>query len=108
LALIGLIGAIYIVVVARRMKIQRAYRPEFEDWLFFVVLPLVAYAALPLSAFAAFSHGRESLFGVGAATLVLLFLGIRNSWDSISYHVFHSSTGKEERRADEASENREP
>jgi hypothetical protein len=31
---------------------------------------------------------REALFGVGAATLLLLFIGIHNSWDSVAYHVF--------------------
>ena len=43
---------------------------------------------LALSAFAAASHTREALFGVGAAALLLLFVGIHNAWDSVVYHVF--------------------
>ena len=43
---------------------------------------------LALSAFAALAHTREGLFGVGAATLLLLFVGIHNAWDSVTYHVF--------------------
>jgi len=86
--LIGLGGAAYAVIVARRMRLQTTYQPEFEDWLFHVVLPLVAYAVLGLSAFAAHAHTREALFGVGAATLLLLFIGVHNAWDAVAYHVF--------------------
>src|SRR3954465_1921927 len=42
--LVGLAGTIYMVVVGRRMRRQKAYRPDGEDWLFHLVLPLVAYA----------------------------------------------------------------
>jgi ABC-type microcin C transport system permease subunit YejB len=37
------------------MRSQGAYEPQFEDWLFHVVLPVAAYAILVLSAFAALS-----------------------------------------------------
>ena len=75
------------------MRKQAAYRPEFEDWLFHVVLPLAGYAILAASCFTAFSHTREALFGVGAAALILLFTGIHNAWDSASYHVTVNSAG---------------
>jgi uncharacterized membrane protein len=87
---VGLCGTIYAVVVARRMRVQTAYKPEFEDWLFHVVLPLAAYATLALSAFSASSHTGEALFGVGGATLLLLFIGIHNAWDAVAYYVFVS------------------
>jgi hypothetical protein len=88
--LIGLSGVAYAIVVARRMRRQNFYQPEFEDWLFHALLPLAAYAILAISAFAAPSRTREALFGVGAAALLLLFIGIHNAWDSTSYHVFSS------------------
>ena len=28
------------------------------------------------------------MFGVGGATLLLLFIGIHNAWDSVAYQVF--------------------
>jgi energy-converting hydrogenase Eha subunit A len=86
--LIGLSGAAYTVIVARRMRVQTAYPPVFEDWLLHVLLPLVAYAVLVLSALAARAYTSEVLFVVGAATLLLLFIGIHNAWDAIVYHVF--------------------
>jgi hypothetical protein len=43
---------------------------------------------LALSAFEAPYHTRAALFGVGAAALLLLFIGIHNAWDAVTYHVF--------------------
>jgi hypothetical protein len=86
--LIGFSGVIYSAIVARRMKKQSAYRPVFEDWLCHVLLPLGAYALLALSFFAAPTRTRGSLFGVGAAMLLLLFNSIHNAWDAVAYHVF--------------------
>ena len=86
--LIGLAGFAYAVIVSRRMRVQTVYVPEFEDWLFHAALPLLAYSMLALSALAAPSHAHDALFGVGAATLLLLFIGIHNAWDNIAYHVF--------------------
>ncbi len=85
---VGVCGIAYVVVVARRMRVQRAYHPVFEDWLFHVVLPFAAYIALAISAYAAHIHARPALFLVGAAALLLLFIGIHNAWDAVTYHVF--------------------
>jgi ABC-type transport system involved in multi-copper enzyme maturation permease subunit len=85
---LGFGGVAYSVIVARRMRKQAAYHPIFEDWLFHVALPLAAYAILALSSFAARYHSPDALFGLGGAVLLLLFIGIHNAWDSVSYHVF--------------------
>jgi ABC-type transport system involved in multi-copper enzyme maturation permease subunit len=86
--LIGLGGLVYAMIVARRIRAQTVYQPELEDRIFHVLLPLAAYAMLAVSAFAASFHSREALFGVGGAALLLLFIGIHNTWDSVFYHVF--------------------
>ena len=86
--LVGFLGAGYAVAVIRRMRRQTVYRPVFEDWLFFAALPLAAYVTLAVSAFAAPYHTGGALFGVAAATLLLLFVGIHNAWDSVAFHVF--------------------
>ena len=58
-----------------------------------------------VSPFAAHSHIREALFGVGAATLLLLFVGIHNAWDAVAYHVFvHMRDTESERHQDKTSE----
>jgi len=98
---VGISGIAYTVVVARRMRLQTTYQPEFEDWLFHVLLPLAAYAMLALSAFWTSVHAREGLFGIGAAALLLLFIGIHNAWDSVAYHVLQSgrNTNNERRES---------
>jgi hypothetical protein len=44
--LIGLVGVVYCIIVARKMRIQSAYNPNAKDWLFYALLPMVAYALL--------------------------------------------------------------
>jgi hypothetical protein len=85
---LGLSGIVYEIVVARRMRTQGVYKPVFEDWLFHVLLPFAAYSTLAGAAFAADSHLHEALFAIGAAALLLLFVGIHNAWDAVTYHVF--------------------
>lgn len=85
---VGLIGSGYAVIVARRMRVQTDYQPEFEDWLFHGLLPLAAYALLFGTACMAAFYTRPAMFGVGAAVLLLLFIGIHNAWDSVAYVVF--------------------
>jgi len=86
--LIGVTGLVYVAIVTRRMKAQDIYQPVFEDWLFHVLLPFAAYAMLAGSAIVAFTRMRPALFVICAATLVLLFVGIHNAWDTVTYHVF--------------------
>jgi len=93
--LVGVCGAVYVVVVARRMRVQSAYQPVFEDWLFHVLLPFAAYAVLAISAYAAHIYARPGLFLVGAAALLLLFVGIHNAWDAVMYHIFVKSKQEE-------------
>jgi hypothetical protein len=85
---VGLFGIVYAVIVARRLQRQSVYKPVFEDWLFHVLLPLAAYVTLAVSACVAWSRARPALFAVGAATLLLLFVGIHNAWDAVTYHLF--------------------
>jgi hypothetical protein len=92
-AISGLAGVLYILIVAGRMRGQTIYRPAAEDWWFHVVLPLLAYALLAVSAFTARARPRESLFGAGAVTLLLLLAGIHNAWDAVVYHVFVNRRG---------------
>jgi len=87
-AMVGLAGVAYVAIVARRMRAQPAYRPQFEDWLFHVFLTLAAYAGLAIAAFFARGYPREALFAVAAAAALLLFIGIHNAWDAVAYFVF--------------------
>jgi hypothetical protein len=86
--LLGFGGIVYQAIIVRRMRKQLVYAPIFEDWLFHAALPFVAYALLAFASLAARSRLHDALFGVGGAALLLLFIGIHNAWDNVSYHVF--------------------
>ena len=86
--MLGFSGLVYEVIVTRRMQAQIVYKPEFEDWLFHVLLPFAAYTTLVGSAYAALAHAHEAMLGVAAAAPVLLFSGIQNAWDAVTSHVF--------------------
>jgi hypothetical protein len=88
LGLLGASGIVYEMIVTRRMRAQDAYIPEFEDWLCHVLLPFVAYGVLAASGLAARWNIGAALLAVGGAALLLLFVGIHNAWDTVTYHVF--------------------
>ncbi|MDX6289480.1 MAG: hypothetical protein QOH42_1279 [Blastocatellia bacterium] len=81
----GFAGLTYMLIVIRRARQQTGYRPVFEDWLWHVVLPLVAYALVLVAASLLTSHSPRLLFLVALAALLLLFIGIHNAWDTITY-----------------------
>lgn len=83
-------------VIVRRMQKQSIYKPQFEEWLFHVLLPLAAYAALAGSAFAARSSVHGAMFGAGAAALLLFFIGIHNAWDAVTHQIFSSRHAQHE------------
>jgi len=87
------------------MRVQTSYKPVFEDWLFHIGLPSSAYAALDVSACGAHSHPRAALFLVAVAALLLLFIGIHNAWDAVTYHVF--VLRREQRETDPAIKSKE-
>jgi hypothetical protein len=93
--LLGLCGIVYELIVVRRMRQQKTYTPVFEDWLFHALLPLVAYATITASAFVSRSSVRAALFAMGAAVLLLLFVGVHNAWDAVTYHVFSRKQDQE-------------
>ena len=85
LGVCGLVGVVYGVIVVRRARRQTGYRPVWEDWLWHAVLPLIAYALILVSAIVLRSYPQRALFVIGATALLLLFIGIHNAWDTVTY-----------------------
>ncbi len=86
--MVGIGGIAYSLIVVKRIRLQDVYSPDLEDWSFHFLLPFLSYALLLLSALLVQTRIHEALFGVGAATLLLLFTGIHNAWDAVVHHVF--------------------
>jgi hypothetical protein len=84
-ALSGLAGVIYALIVIRRARTQTGYTPVLEDWIWDAVLPLVAYGGLSSAAVGLARAAEGALFTTAAALLLLLFVGIHNAWDTVTY-----------------------
>ena len=81
----ALVGVIYGIIIVRRAGSQMGYKPVWEDWLWHAILPLTAYTLLLVSSLLIRSYPQRTLFGIATVTLLLLFVGIHNAWDTVTY-----------------------
>jgi hypothetical protein len=81
----GLLGIVYSVVVLRRALRQRVYEPVTEDWVWHVIMPMLAYATLFAAGVILGPGSVGALFFVAGSVLLLVFIGIHNAWDTITY-----------------------
>jgi hypothetical protein len=87
----GVAGLVYVAMVVIQLRRQAHYVPVLEDWIWHCVLPFVSYAALLSAPIILRWHPRASLFMIGATALLLLFVGIHNAWDSVTYIAIQRS-----------------
>jgi hypothetical protein len=85
MTILGLAGIAYDFIVFRRAFRQQEYKPELADWIWHSALPLIAHAAILFAAISLQRNPHDSLFVIGGASLLLLFIGIHNSWDTVTY-----------------------
>lgn len=82
---IGFLGVGYILRVAYRTKQFLEYRADLEDWIWYTVLPFVAYGVILIGAIALLILTAKALFAVGAGVVLLILIGIRNAWDVVTF-----------------------
>jgi hypothetical protein len=78
-------GVIYTALVARRARRQTGYVLVLEDWLWHTAFPFVAYLAILAGALTLTRETVDAFFGIAAASILLLFIGIHNAWDAVTY-----------------------
>jgi len=100
IAVFGLVGFAYTLLVLRHTRRQTVYTPVLEDWIWHSVLPLIAYAALLTGGIFLPDDPPPWLFVIGASALLLLFVGIHNAWDAVTY----IATLRRRRKPDEPDE----
>jgi hypothetical protein len=84
LGITGLYGVVYVAALMLRTKRLTTYRAETEDWVWYSILPFVAYAAVVVVA-ALLPTVPAALFVLGGAALLLIFVGIHNAWDVVTF-----------------------
>jgi hypothetical protein len=93
----GIGGMIYVLNVVRRMKRQSSYKPVFEDWFWHIILPFAAYASFFIAGLMMPSNAETAMFVAAIAPAALLYIGIHNAWDSITYTVVKRAKAKHEK-----------
>jgi len=99
-------GIGYAALVTRRARSQHDYEPVLEDWIWHMALPFAGYALLFAGAVMVPRDTSRALFAVAAAALLLLFIGIHNSWDTVTYLVIARSERRSAGTRTTAAENK--
>ena len=85
IGLAGLFGLAYALRVIVKARNTGEYVPDAEDWTWYTILPVVAYCAILGGAIALSRDLETAIYVIGGSVLLLTFIGIRNSWDVVTY-----------------------
>lgn len=103
LGLLGLGMVIYSIIVMRRMRRVPQYQSTLEDWLWYMVFPLLSYILLTVAAFMLRENPGLALYIVGSGMMLLLLTGIRNAWDMVTFLAVERSHSHHDHRPDKRS-----
>jgi hypothetical protein len=90
----GVFGTIYTIIVLQRARRQTGYKAVLEDWIWHTILPFAAYLSYVITAVEITAYPSNALFVIAAATLLLVFIGIHNAWDTVTYLVLQGRDGQ--------------
>lgn len=82
-------GIAYSSSIIMRLRRQKGYTPARSDWVWHILLPLIAYVCLLGSAAVVWVDAGAALYSVAAGVLLLLYVGIHNAWDAATWMAIH-------------------
>jgi hypothetical protein len=85
IGLVGGAGVAYGGMVIHHAWAQTDYQAVRADWVWYNLLPMVAYVTFVVAAVLLSDHVRPSGFAIAAASMLLLVIGIHNAWDTVTY-----------------------
>jgi hypothetical protein len=80
----GFGGAVYGVVVATRIWSMKL---AYDDRIFYIILPILAYGALAAAALMAYRSLTPAFETLAISLVVLLITGMRNAWDMANFMI---------------------
>jgi len=83
----GAAGLAYTGIVVLRATRQTDYQMVTEDWIWHVSFPVVAYGAQLVAGFLLVRATMVASFTVAASSLLLVYIGIHNAWDTSTYMI---------------------
>ncbi len=96
LAVLAIIGSIYSLTVIVHAR-KSIYQPDTEDWFWYAGLPVLGYVMLGVAAILVWMLAVWCLFLIAANSVLFLFMGIRNSWDTVTYVALNHARRSGER-----------
>ncbi len=95
----GLGGLAYCgTLLARLLGRTLDYKPFASDWVWSVLLPLIAYLGLLTSGLTMTRAPSASLYAVSGAAMLLLLIGIHNAWDVVVWMTTERHARRERQR----------
>ena len=102
LAVLGVAGMAYGIITTFRARRTMIYQPVFEDWMWHSILPTVAYTAIALAGCVLGLDASTGMFAIAGATVLLLFVGIHNAWDTAAFVALEAARRRGEEREKKA------
>jgi hypothetical protein len=96
LAVLGIAGVIYGFITTLRARRAMVYQPVFEDWMWHSILPTIAYLAIAIAGCVLGLETVAGMFAIAGATVLLLFVGIHNAWDTATYVTLTAAARREQ------------
>ncbi len=95
----GLGGLAYCgTLLARLLGRTLDYKPFASDWVWSVLLPVIAYLGLGTSGLTMTRAPSASLYAVSGAAMLLLLIGIHNAWDVVVWMTTERHARRERQR----------
>jgi hypothetical protein len=93
---VGLAELVYIGTIAAAIhRMKGEYRPVLEDWIWNVLLPAFCFGGLLTMALLFSTWPKQCLYGVAAAIMLLMIVGIHNAWDIAVWNTVNQQTEPE-------------
>lgn len=83
--LIALWGCAYQFGNMKRMGRMISYTADREDWFWYNIFPFLGYGASLAGGMMLVLAPAASLYVVGVSILAMIFIGIRNAWDIVTF-----------------------
>jgi len=95
LGICGAAGVAYVIRVMSHARKQTGYAPDLGDWFWYLALPFAAYSVLLGAVILTAWKPAIGLFLVAGIALTLLFNGIHNAWDTVTFIAIQRGEEKE-------------
>lgn len=91
----GAFGLFYAARLLVRLSAPSAYLPDADDRFWYAMAPVIVYAAVISAGYFIATGAQWAFFLLAGAVLALIFLGIRNAWDTVTFITIESVGRKE-------------